>query len=320
MALDPDDLVDLALFARVVEQRSISGAARELKIVKSAVSRRVSALEARLGVQLLRRTSRRLELTPEGEEFAAHCARMLEAARAAKDAVATAGTALRGRIRMSAPVTFTQMHLARLVAAFQIEHPEVEVELVTDDRYVDVVGSRFDLLVRMGTLKDASFVAKRLAIDPIVYAGAPSYFARKGRPKKPADLTAHNCLHYEHIPVANEWRFDGVSPAVSGNFSANDGTVLREAVVAGLGLVSIPLFMVAPDVEAGRLELVLQKEEARQLGIYAVLAAGRGQPLRVRALVEHLQVSFAAPTWRLGGVATPTPTPAKPKARRPKRA
>src|SRR5687768_4748307 len=111
MALDPDELVDLAVFARVVERGSITDAARELHIAKSAVSKRVSALEARLGVQLLRRTSRRLELTREGVEFAGHCARMLEAARAARDSVAPSGTTLRGRVRLSAPVTFSQMHL-----------------------------------------------------------------------------------------------------------------------------------------------------------------------------------------------------------------
>jgi DNA-binding transcriptional LysR family regulator len=305
MALDPDDLVDLALYARVVQHRSFSSAARDLHIAKSAVSRRISSLESRLGLQLLRRTSRKLELTPDGERFAEHCQQMVASARAAKEAVVQSGTALRGRIRISAPVTFSQMHLARAIAAFQIEHPEVEVELSAADHYVDVVGARFDLVIRIGRLGDASYVARRIATDRLVVVGAPSYLSRAGRPKTPPDLAAHNCLHYEHLALAAEWSFRGETPRVRGNFSATDGTVLRQAVVAGLGLVVIPFFMVAADVEAGRLELVLEGARKAEIGLFAVTSAGRGQPLRVRALVDHLVATFAAPDWRLGASGAP---------------
>lgn len=298
MALDPDDLVDLALFARVVEQRSFSAAARDLRIVKSAVSRRVAALEERLGVQLLRRTSRKVELTPEGARFAEHCVQMLSSARAAKDTVATAGKTLRGGIRISAPVTLSQMHLARMIARFQIAHPEVEVDLVADDGYVDVVGGGFDLVVRAGRLSDASFVARKLASDRLVVAAAPSYLDRAGRPKTPDDLLDHNCLHYAHMTRATEWRFDDATPPLRGNFASTDGTVLREAVVAGLGLVTIPFFMVAPDVAAGRIELVLERFRRPEMSIFALLAAGRGQPLRVRTLVDHLAKAFSPRDWR----------------------
>jgi DNA-binding transcriptional LysR family regulator len=154
-------------------------------------------------------------------------------------------------------------------------------------------------VIRIGRLADASFVARKLSDDRLVIAGAPSYLARAGRPRAPDDLSAHNCLHYEILEMAAEWRFRTVTPSVKGNFTANDGTVLREATVAGLGLVVIPFFMVARDVVAGRLELVLEGTRKAELGIYAVLAAARGQPLRVRTLVEHLQAWFSRPTWRI---------------------
>jgi DNA-binding transcriptional LysR family regulator len=209
MPFDLERIVDLALFARVIEHRSFSEAARRSGIAKSAVSRRIGLLEQRVGVRLVRRTTRSLHLTPEGARFYEHCAQVLASARSAEDAVAGAEKTLRGRIRLNAPVTFAQMHLTRELAAFQIEHPEVEIELVTDDRFVDVVAAGFDLVIRIARLKDASFVARRLAVDRLVLVGAPSYLARAGRPRDPDDLVHHNCLHYGLVSQAGEWDFGG---------------------------------------------------------------------------------------------------------------
>lgn len=303
MAFDLEQLVDLALFARVVDARSFSEAARRSGIAKSAVSRRVALLESRLGVQLLRRTTRSLQVTAEGARFYEHCARLLASAQAAEDAVAGAETSLRGEVRISAPVTFAQMHLVRALAAFQIEHPEVRVELTTDDRFVDIVGAGFDLVIRIAQLKNASFVARRLAVDRLVVVGAPSYLERAGRPETPEDLVLHNCLHYALVPLAGEWRFRGEDgkpvAAVAGNFSSTDGTALKEAAVAGLGLAVVPSFMAAPDLAAGRLELLLEGHRRAEIGIYAVVSSSRGLPLRVRALVDFLARRFAQPDFRV---------------------
>jgi len=312
---DLEHIVDFALFARVVECRSFSEAARRSGIAKSAVSRRIALLERRLGVQLMRRSTRALRLTSDGARFYEHCAKVLASARAAEDEVSVAGTAMRGHIRISAPVTFSQMHLAAALAAFQLEHPEVETQLVTDDRLVDVIGGDYDLVIRIARLKDASFVAKTLAPDRLVVAGSPEYLHRNGRPAHPEDLVHHNCLHYRLVPQAAEWKFrgsDGRSLVVAkGNFSATDGTVLREAVHAGLGLAVLPYFMVAPDVSSGRVELVLEGFRRAEIGIYAVVSTVRGLPFRVRALTDFLVRHFARPDWRESHPRRETPPPSK---------
>jgi DNA-binding transcriptional LysR family regulator len=301
---DLERIVDLALFARVVEARSFSEAARRTGIAKSAVSRRIALLEHRLGVGLLRRSTRAVEVTSDGARFHEHCVEVLAAARAAEDAVRGAGSSLRGVVRLSAPVTLAHMHLAAAVAAFQIEHPEVEVQLTADDRLVDAVAGEFDLVVRVTRLDDGAFVARRLASDRLVVAGSPRYLAARGRPARAEDLVHHNCLHYALVEAPAEWRFRGADrrpvAVARGGFSTNDGTALREAMLAGLGLAVLPFFMVARDVAEGRAELVLEGLRRADIGIYAVFASGRGLPLRVRALVEWLQRHFARPDWREG--------------------
>lgn len=173
MGFDLDHIASLALFARVVQLRSFTAAARQSGIAKSAVSRRIRLLEQRIGVQLLRRTTRKLAVTDEGLRFYEHCARILAAASAAEREVAAASTASRGSIRISAPVTFSQMHLASAIGDFLRAHPEVEVSLATDNRLVDVVEGGFDVVVRIGRLRDASYVARRLAADRLVVMVAP---------------------------------------------------------------------------------------------------------------------------------------------------
>lgn len=303
MAFDLDRIASYALFARVVQLQSFTAAARRSGIAKSAVSTRIRALEEQLGVQLLRRTTRKLALTDEGLRFYEQCARVLEAAQAADVAIAGASDALRGTIRMSAPVTFTQQHLTEPIASFLIAHPEVSVDLTTDDRFTDVVEGGFDLIVRIGRLEEGSYVARRLATDRLVVCGAPAYLERHGRPGSPEDLVHHNCLHYSLVPQRGEWRFQGetgpLAVPVSGTLSASNGSVLREAAVAGLGLAVVPWFMVARDVAEGRLQLVLEGRRRAEIGIFAVTAS-RKLPGRVRALVDHLARRFAKPPWAEG--------------------
>lgn len=305
MGFDLESIVDLALFARVVEARSFSEAARRTGIAKSAVSRRIALLEARLGVQLLRRSTRAVEVTSDGARFYEHCARVITAARAAEDAVGGAASAVRGLVRVSAPVTLTQMFVAAMIAEFARANPAVEVALTVEDRFSDVVGSDFDLIVRVTGRPDGTFVAKKLADDRLVVAGAPSYLEARGRPLRSEDLVHHNCLHYTLVERTAEWRFRGADrqpvSVAQGSLSANDGTVLREAMLAGLGLAVMPYFMVARDVVKGRAELLLEGQRSAEIGIYAVVVWVWGLPLRVRALIDHLQRCFAKPTWREDG-------------------
>lgn len=303
MSFDLENIVDLALFARVVDAQSFSQAARVTGIAKSAVSRRIALLEQRVGVQLLRRSTRSLRVTSDGARFYEHCARVLAAAREAEASVSAASRSLEGLIRISAPVTFTQMFLADTIARFQVARSGVEVQLLANDQFVDPVAGEFDLVIRVTRSNDGDFVAKQLASDRLVVVGSPRYLERRGRPARPEDLVHHECLHYTLVDAAAEWRFrgeDGKPVAMTRSaFATNNGTVLREAMLAGLGLCVVPYFMVAREVAGGAAELLLEDSRRADIGIYAVVAKSRGLPLRVRALIEHLQKSFAASDWQV---------------------
>lgn len=297
-----EDITSMALFAEVVRRQSFTAAAKEAGLAKSAVSKRISGLEDRLGVRLLTRTTRRLVLTEEGVRFYEHCAALLSSAEAAEAAVADAGTAPRGPLRVNAPITFAQMFLVDALAGFLGRHPGIDVQLSTDDHIVDVVEGGFDVVIRITRLRDSSLVARRLATNRLVVCGSPAYLAAHGRPETPAALIGHNCLHYSLVPREGEWGFSGTSGSyvvpVRGNLSSSDGTVLRLAARAGLGLAVVPFFMAARDVAQGRLELVLEGSRRAEVGIYAMFASRKHLPARTKLLLDDLTRHFAAPDWR----------------------
>ena len=301
MQLPLEDLASMALFARVVQARSFSEAARRSGMAKSAVSKRVAQLEAHLGVRLLVRTTRKLALTPEGLQFYEHCSRLVDAAEAASESVSGAGSEPRGPVSVSAPVTFAQMHLAAPVASFLQKHPEIQLSVATDNRAVDLVEGGFDVVIRIARLAETSFVSRKLAEDRLIVVGAPAYFALRGEPATPEELVGHNCLHYSLVPRQGEWRFRGPDGAfgvpAAGNFSTSDGSLLREVAIAGLGLAVVPSFMVARDVREGRLRAVLDEDRRGRVGIHALFAARRQLPLRTRLFVDHLARHFARPDW-----------------------
>lgn len=291
-----DQVASLALFARVVHHRSFSAAAREAGLAKSAVSRRIAELERSLRVRLLHRTSRTLSLTEEGLRVHEHARALVAAADAAQEVAGLATGAVRGTLRLNASVAFSQLYLARALTEFLALHPEVEVHLATDDRLVDVVEGGFDVVFRIGRLTDSSLVARRLGTDRLVVCASPEYLARAGTPRSPADLLQHACLHFALVPRAAEWRFrqGGRAFEVStrGPLSCTDGLTLREAVLAGAGLATVPSFFVASDVAAGRLQLVLEGARRAEFGIHAVTAHRTQTPPRVRALLDFLVTHF----------------------------
>jgi DNA-binding transcriptional LysR family regulator len=296
------DLSSYAVFAEVVQKRSFTAAARSTGIAKSAVSKRVAALEARLGVRLLQRSTRRLSLTCEGVQFYEHCAAMLQAARAAEESLAGTTAQVAGLLRVNAPVTFSQMYLVEPLAAFAREHSGLKIELSADDRVVDVVEGGFDVAIRIGRLSETSLVAKRLAVDRLVVVGAPGYLERAGTPERPEDLVHHQCLHYSLVPRMAEWRFRGAAGAplnipTQGAFETTDGTVLRKAALEGLGLAVLPYFEIADELRSGRLVAVLEGSRQAKIGIHAVYAHRTQQPARTKALLAHLTRWFLEPPW-----------------------
>jgi len=304
MAATPDEILAMVTFARVVEAKSFTAAAGKLGVSKAAVSMRVAALEHELKVTLLHRTTRKLTLTAEGAALYEKCARVAAAADDAAAAVAGAGDAPRGVLRVNAPIAFAEDYLPPPMTTFLEKYPGVRIELTLGDRAVDLVEEGVDVAIRItAKLRGAGLVARKLATDRPVLCAAPAYFARKGQPRTASDLLQHDCLVYSLLRVSDEWQFrekgsqEVLAIPVEPRFSAASGAVLRRAAVAGMGIVVLPRFMVAAELEAGRLRVALDSLHTPPLGIYAVYPESRRAPGKVRAFVDVLAAHFKTPRW-----------------------
>ncbi len=293
MRLAAADLADMAVFAAVARAGSYTGAARALGTSKSAASKAVARLERRLGTRLLHRTTRSVTLTEAGTALEARAARMVEEAGLGAQAVAALASAPLGTLRVNAPVTFGEMHLAPALPALLQRHPGLRVELVLDDRLVDLTAGGWDVVVRIASLSDSTLAVRRLAADRRVVVASPAYLARRGTPRAPDELRAHDCLHYTNVSRAAEWRFRGprgpVSVPTTGAIEANHGLVLRDAALAGVGVGIFPEFMVAAELRDGRLvELLASHALPQRTAIHALFARARPVPPKVRVFVDHL--------------------------------
>jgi len=296
---------DMEMFAEVVQAGSFTTAAQRLDTSKSRLSRRIAELETRLGVKLLHRTTRRLSLTEAGAAYHARIARLLDAAREAEEAVTSLGGSLAGTIRIAAPMSFGLSHVAPAVAAFMTGHPGIVVDLELDDRTHDLVGEGFDVAIRIGPRPaDSSLVSRVLGSSRSVVAGAPALLDRLGRPVSLDDLARFPCLVYSNRLADEQWRFE--TPAgprtVRGpeRLRANNGTALAEAAAAGLGLVSMPTFIVGPLVDVGRLEILLPEQTASRRDIRLVYPPGRQTSAKLRTLADHLAAAFRGEPWECG--------------------
>ena len=292
-----DRLQSMAVFVRVAEQGSFSLAARQLGLSKSAASKHVTALEERLGVRLLNRTTRRLALTEVGAVYRDHCARVVAEAEEADQAASRHSLTPRGRLKVNAPMTFGFLHLGPLLPQFLTAYPAIQVELSLNDRIVDLLDEGFDLAVRIGRLADSSLIARRLATTGFICAAAPAYLARAGAPAQPADLAQHNCLRYSYHAQPEGWSFSHdsqeITVRVGGNLEANNGDALQAAARAGLGIVYLPDFIAAADIATGELVRLLADWDTPQAPIHAVFPSQRHPSAKLRAFVDFLAGHFA---------------------------
>ncbi|AFC85413.1 LysR family transcriptional regulator [Frateuria aurantia] len=288
-----EHLQDLALFVRIAQAQSLSEVARAAGLSSGAVSKQLSRLEAELGVQLVKRSTRHLHLTQEGIQYAAQCRQVLSQLERAREEVRMSGE-LVGEIRITASLPFSRRHLAPLLAEFGMRHPRVRIHLVSSDALVSLVGGGFDLAIRQAALVDSSLVARLLVGDRRIACASPDYLARHGWPQTPGDLVNHRCLLPGDPPI-NLWRFvdrDGGSVTVnvgSGMFQTNDGEVAHAATLAGAGIALKSIWDVADDLVSGRLVDVLPDCHSPAAPIQAVYV--RGQTVvsgRVRALIDFL--------------------------------
>jgi DNA-binding transcriptional LysR family regulator len=304
--MDRNQLDSMALFTRVVEAGSFSAAARETGQSKSAVSKRIARLENRLGVRLLNRTTRRLSLTEPGRTFYDGCRRMVSEAEAAEREVLYLSGAPRGTLRVNAPMSFGALHVAPALGEFMRRYPELSVDLVLDDREVDLVEEGFDVGVRIKVLADSSLVARRLAPSRRVVCAAPGYLQAHGTPEAPEDLLRHGCLFYSYQAAGRLWRFRGPPGdrhvRVSGRLTANNGEALLAAALAGMGLIFMPTFIAGEDLRAGRLRWVMREwNDAEDVSIHAIYPASRNLSPKVRVFVDFLAGRFGTdPYWDRG--------------------
>jgi DNA-binding transcriptional LysR family regulator len=294
----------MAVFARVVEEKGFSSAARRLGISKSAVSKQISQLEDRVGARLLHRTTRRLSLTDVGMAFYERCARILAEVEEAELAVSHLQSSPRGTLRLSGPMSFGRQYLAAAVAEFMKVHTELKVDMDLADRVVDLVDEGYDMAVRIGRLSDSSLIARRLCPMPLYVCGAPSYLERAGSPQLPDDLRQHECLMYAYHS-GETWQLHGehgdLSVPVSGRFRVNNGEALLEAALAGLGLAILPAFMSAPALADGRLTEVLPRWRPMAQAIHAVYPHNRHLSAKVRLFVDFLAERLAPRPWEPDG-------------------
>ncbi|MGB8736616.1 MAG: LysR family transcriptional regulator [Rhodomicrobium sp.] len=299
-----DRLSGMQVFASVASLGSLSAAARALGMSQTMATKHMAALEGRLGVKLLHRTTRRLTLTEAGRAYLDAAERILgEVAEA--DAEAAAGAAeVRGTLRLNVPVSFGIREIAPLIPDFLENHPALSIDLGLNDRQVDLIEEGWDLAVRIGAMASSSMIARKLAPCFTVVCAAPRYLAAKGTPRSIADLARHDCLGYtlSRTIGADTWLFGGernISVAVRGSLKANNGDALTAAAIAGEGIVYQPTFLVAREIEAGLLvPIELDQPPIVLDGIFAIYPADRRPPAKVRAFIDFLVKRFGpVPEW-----------------------
>jgi len=298
MPVSLDDLVSMAVFARVVQERSFTRAAPHLGLSKSVVSERVSALERRLGTRLLHRTTRKLSLTLEGERLYERFQRVLVAADDAADASEAVRTRIEGRLRVTAPVGFGVLHLATWLPEFSRGYPDVSIELSLADWMVDLVAQGFDVGIRIAIqLPDSALVARRVATDRRVVVAAPAYLAAHPAPRTLAELAGHACLQL--AGVSEEWAFPRrdagvVRVRVSGPLVVDNIAALRIATLEGLGLSVMLHSLVDADLASGRLVTVLDEFPLEDVGVFLVSPHRGVVPPKVRVFMDFVAAKLAA--------------------------
>lgn len=293
------DLEDIQAFAEVAEAQSFGRAGQRLGLSKSMISRRVARLEAELGAQLLSRTTRGVSVTEAGLEFKERADRVLAELEAARDDLAQRGEDIVGSLRISAPLSFGMTHLSAVLAELAVRHPKLQVEVSYSDRFVDLIGERYDVAVRIGVLEDSSLVARKIAPIRAAAIASPAFLEAHGVPTRPEEL--------ERLPAvmagSEVWRFqDGkrtITVRPEGRFKADNGPAILAAAAAGLGVAMLPTFLVGPSIDKGEVLPLLLDFPAPPLGLYVVRPPPAAHmPAKVRALSDLMIERFGGePFW-----------------------
>ncbi|MFZ5566582.1 MAG: LysR substrate-binding domain-containing protein [Pseudomonadota bacterium] len=292
-----DQLREIEAFVAVAQLGSFVKAADKLGLSKAMVSRHVSELEARLGVRLMQRSTRRLSLSDAGAEYLQRCVQILAELADANAAVSAGAVQAQGLLKITAPVTFGIRHLAPLWGEFLRVHPRVALEVNLNDRVVDLIEEGYDLAVRIGQLAPSTLVARRIASARLILCASPRYLKQAASIRELADLAQHDVIAYSYLATGEQWHFSGPEGArsitVHPRLRSNSGETCRAAALADQGVVFQPGFLVGEDLKAGRLVQILPQYEGPELDISVVYASRQHLSHKVRAMVEFLAAAFA---------------------------
>lgn len=291
-----DRLASMTAFTKVVESGGFSAASRRLNMSVTMVSNHIQALEERLGVRLLNRTTRKVSLTEAGRAYYERCSQILAEVTEAEEAVGELQSTPRGVLRLNVAQAVVSV-IGQVIAAYVGRYPTASVDMTMTDRMVDMVEEGYDLAIRVTPVPDSNLIVRRLASFRHVLCASPAYLDRHGKPKSPQDIAAHNCLSYQYYPYGQDWHFVSggaeLSIRASGNFRCNSAVALVQAAVSGLGLFLGPTFMVAAEIKAGRLVPLLADYLPVEFDVCALYPHRRHLSAKVRAFIDLLAEQFS---------------------------
>lgn len=297
-----DKLDAMRALVKVVSSGSYAEAARRLGLTRSAVSKGVMELEQALGARLLDRTTRRVTPTEAGLAYYERCVSILSQIEETEAQVSRLHDEPKGILKVNAPMSFGMLYLGKAISDFMIRYDDLKVELLLTDRFIDPLEEGADVTLRIGTPTDSSLIARRIAPARIVIVAAPAYIEKHGMPQTPAELVDHKCLSYGHTTSMQRWHLtekgQSISVAIGACLSSNNGDVLRDAAVQGIGIANLPTFIVGQDIAAGRLTLVLPDNRPSDLTIHALYAPNRYLAAKTRVFIDFLVDRFGkSPPW-----------------------
>lgn len=298
-----DKLSSMEAFVAVVDHSGFAAAGRQLGLSRSVVNKLVAQLEVSLGVRLLQRTTRKVSPTDTGRAYYERCVEILAEVAAAELAVSQLQAEPKGTLRINAPMSFGTLHLARAIAHFMQRYPDIQVQLTLNDRFIDLIEEGFDVTLRIAALDPESpLVTQKIAPVRRVLCASPEYLARRSTPTHPENLSEHECLHYGHLATGSRWQLsdrEGRQFTVSVHCRgySNNGEVLREAAIAGVGIALLPTFIVGEALRSGQLQIVLPDFCPPPIAAYLAYAPNRHLSTKIQLLTHFLQDWFEQPSW-----------------------
>jgi DNA-binding transcriptional LysR family regulator len=293
-----DKFESMRAFTQVVASGGFAAAAREMGLSRSTVNKLVIALENELGVQLLHRSTRVVTPTETGLAFYNRCVAILADISEAERAVAQLHSEPRGKLRVNAPMSFGTLHLSPALSDFLTQYPDLQVQLTLSDRFIDPLEEGFDVTLRIAEPPEsASLIVHQLSLSQRVLCASPAYLEKHGTPTHPTDLCQHSCLHYGQLAANAQWQLTGIDGeyaiAVQGNICSNNGEVLKDAALRGLGITLLPTFIVGAELQQGQLQTILSDYHPPETSIYVIYPVNRHLSTKVRLLVNFLQKRFS---------------------------